>query len=143
MARTAGLTDKQRRFAEEMAQSGNQTQAAIRAGYAEKSAPQTGMHLMRKPEVRSLVASLQREQAAQAGVTGAAVVRRLWQIASENKPDRVSALAQLRQILPDLRPDAAPAAQSQHLHLHGVALDDLRAIAERVGIPRERPPGTP
>jgi phage terminase small subunit len=52
------MNDKQRRFAEEYNVDHNATAAAIRAGYAEKAAKQTGHKLLQKPDVRQLVEKL-------------------------------------------------------------------------------------
>ncbi len=60
MGRAAGskLTDKQAAFAREYCVDKNATQAAIRAGYAKKSAAQMGEELLRKPDVRAAVDAL-------------------------------------------------------------------------------------
>lgn len=49
------LTDKQRRFVEEYTKDWNATQAAIRAGYSEKTAAQLGYQLLQKPSVERAV----------------------------------------------------------------------------------------
>ena len=54
MAETA-LTDKKERFCREYVIDYNQTKAAIRAGYAEKSAAKKGCELMKEPEVKAYV----------------------------------------------------------------------------------------
>lgn len=46
-----GLSDKQRRFCDEYLVDFNATQAAIRAGYSEKSAYSIGWENLRKPEI--------------------------------------------------------------------------------------------
>lgn len=46
-----GLTEKQRRFCEEYLVDFNATQAAIRAGYSEKTAYAIGWENLRKPEI--------------------------------------------------------------------------------------------
>ncbi|MEG1491621.1 MAG: terminase small subunit [Oscillospiraceae bacterium] len=45
------LNDKQRRFVHELEMDGNQTEAAKRAGYSEKTAAQQGSSLLRNPKV--------------------------------------------------------------------------------------------
>jgi len=47
----AGLTDKQQRFVDEYLIDLNATQAAIRAGYSEKTADSIGLQLLRKTQV--------------------------------------------------------------------------------------------
>ena len=49
------LTAKQQRFVEEWCKDYNATQAALRAGYAEKSAMQTGYMNMRNPEIKEAI----------------------------------------------------------------------------------------
>lgn len=50
-----GLTDKQLRFCEEYLIDLNATQAAIRAGYSEKTAYAIGWENLRKPELRKII----------------------------------------------------------------------------------------
>ena len=49
------LTEKQKRFADEYLIDLNATQAAIRAGYAKRSARQAGASNMKRPAVRELI----------------------------------------------------------------------------------------
>ena len=49
------LTAKQRLFADEYIKSGNATQSAIKAGYAEKAAYRTGADNLRKPQIKSYI----------------------------------------------------------------------------------------
>lgn len=56
------LTDKQRLFAHEYIIDQNQTQAAIRAGYAVKAASVSGHELIRKPNVLKLIKELQEQR---------------------------------------------------------------------------------
>lgn len=49
------LTEKQKRFADEYIQSGNATQAAIKAGYSKKSSYSVGSENLRKPEVKRYI----------------------------------------------------------------------------------------
>ena len=51
----AKLTLKQRKFADEYIISGNATQAAIKAGYSEKTATQVGAENLRKPYIKSYI----------------------------------------------------------------------------------------
>ena len=53
MPKTDGLTDKQRRFVEEFLVDLNGTQAAIRAGYSEKTARQIAAENLSKPDILS------------------------------------------------------------------------------------------
>lgn len=49
------LTAKQRLFADEYIISGNATQSAIKAGYAEKAAYRTGADNLRKPQIKAYI----------------------------------------------------------------------------------------
>lgn len=52
---TEGLTDKQRMFVEEYLVDFNATQAAIRAGYSEKTASVIGYENLRKPQIQQAI----------------------------------------------------------------------------------------
>lgn len=49
------LTIKQKRFADEYIISGNATEAAIKAGYKEKAAYQTGAENLKKPQIKTYI----------------------------------------------------------------------------------------
>lgn len=51
----AKLTDKQQRFVEEYLIDLNATQAAIRAGYSENTASETGYENLRKPQIQEAI----------------------------------------------------------------------------------------
>lgn len=55
------LTDKQKRFCEEYIIDCNATQAAIRAGYSEKTAYSIGNENLKKPELQNYIAELMNE----------------------------------------------------------------------------------
>lgn len=71
------MNDKQRTFAEEYLVDLNATQAAIRAGYSEKTAKQQGARLLTNADVAALIAELKAERSAQTGVDAAWVLKRL------------------------------------------------------------------
>ncbi len=56
------LTGKEQHFCEEYILDYNQTAAAIRAGYPEKSAAKKGSLLMKRPEIREYIRELQKER---------------------------------------------------------------------------------
>lgn len=56
----AKLTPKQKRFVEEYVIDNNATQAAIRAGYSEKTAYSIGQENLKKPEVMKAIAKKQK-----------------------------------------------------------------------------------
>lgn len=74
------LTDKQRRFCEEYLIDLNATQAAIRAGYSEKTAYSIGDENLRKPEIADFVKKLQLEQSERTKVTADMVIQELAKI---------------------------------------------------------------
>ncbi|OQP33920.1 MULTISPECIES: terminase small subunit [Pantoea] len=76
----AKLTDKQELFAREYLKDLNATQAAIRAGYSEKTAKEAGYENLTKPHVLELVAELKAQRVEQTGIDAAYVLRRLVEI---------------------------------------------------------------
>ena len=76
----AKLTDKQELFAREYLKDLNATQAAIRAGYSEKTAKEVGYENLTKPHVLELVAELKAQRVEQTGIDAAYVLRRLVEI---------------------------------------------------------------
>ena len=55
------MTDKQKKFCEEYLTGLNATQAAIHAGYSEKTAGSIGNENLKKPEIKKYIAELQAE----------------------------------------------------------------------------------
>lgn len=49
------LTEKQKRFADEYIQSGNATQAAIKAGYSKKTSRSMGQENLTKPDIKNYI----------------------------------------------------------------------------------------
>ena len=71
------LTAKQERFVQEYLVDLNATQAAIRAGYSEKSAYQTAFETLKKPEIQDAIAAAQKARAERTEVTQDDVIRGL------------------------------------------------------------------
>ena len=69
-----GLNAKQKRFAQEYSVDHNGAQAAIRAGYSENRAKQTGYRLVANVAVRQLVAKLDERKRAELGIEGTAAL---------------------------------------------------------------------
>ena len=83
------MNEKQRRFAQEYSVDHNATAAAVRAGYAESRARQTGHEMLQKPEVKQLVAKLDSEKRAELGIDGKDALQQLdwlYEYASELLP---------------------------------------------------------
>lgn len=75
------LNAKQRRFAEEYLVDLNATQAAIRAGYSEKTAGSQGFDLLRKPEIAAYVSDKQQERGLRTQITADRVLQELGRLA--------------------------------------------------------------
>jgi len=76
----AKLTAKQQRFVEEYLVDLNATQAAIRAGYAEKRADAIGYENLRKPEIAEAVSSAMKAREERTQITQDMVLRELAKI---------------------------------------------------------------
>lgn len=74
------LTAKQRRFVEEYLVDLNATQAAIRAGYSEKTARQVGAENLTKPDIAAAVAEAQAALSEKTGITAERVLAELVRI---------------------------------------------------------------
>lgn len=87
------LTDKQRRFVDEYLVDLNATQAAIRAGYSEKTAYSIGNENLSKPEIAEAVHQAQAARVKRTEVTQDEVIndlRELRDICMGRKPVRVT-----------------------------------------------------
>jgi phage terminase small subunit len=78
------LTDKQRRFVDEYLVDLNATQAAIRAGYSQRTAGQQGDRLLKNVEVAAAVAEAQAERAKRTEITQDMVLTELAKIGFAN-----------------------------------------------------------
>ena len=76
----AKLTDRQELFAREYLKDLNATQAAIRAGYSEKTANEQGARLLANVSVAKRIAELKADRNAEIGADAAYVLRRLVEI---------------------------------------------------------------
>lgn len=79
MAPPPGLTPKQQRFVDEYLIDLNATQAAIRAGYSEKTAKQMGSENLSKPDVAAAIAERQQVRAEAAELNEQWIIERLRQ----------------------------------------------------------------
>ncbi|MDV1792807.1 terminase small subunit [Enterobacter asburiae] len=94
----AKLTDKQELFAREYLKDLNATQAAIRAGYSEKTAKEVGYENLTKPHVLEFVAELKAQRVEQTGIDAAYVLRRLTEIDQMDVLDILLANGELKPI---------------------------------------------
>lgn len=83
----AKLTAKQKRFCDEYLIDLNATQAAIRAGYSEKTAYRTGADNLRKPQIEEYIAKRQKELSRSTEITQERVIKELALIAFSNNAD--------------------------------------------------------
>lgn len=81
------LSDKQRRFCEEYVIDWNATQAAIRAGYSEKTAYSIGQENLKKPEIESHIEEIQKKLERLAGVSALRNILELKKLAYSNIAD--------------------------------------------------------
>jgi len=75
------LTAKQERFCYEYCIDFNATQAAIRAGYSEKTAYSIGVENLKKPEIENRISELQTDLAKTAGISALRVLKEHEKIA--------------------------------------------------------------
>ena len=75
------MNAKQQRFAEEYLVDLNATQAAIRAGYSQKTAYAQGQRLLKHVEVAEFIAAAQDERSKATGITAEKVMEKLAEIA--------------------------------------------------------------
>lgn len=81
------LTDKQEKFCREYVIDLNATQAAIRAGYSEKTAGQIGFENLKKPEIENYINELQNDLCKATGVTAIRNILELKKIAYTSAAD--------------------------------------------------------
>jgi phage terminase small subunit len=76
------LNDRQQRFVQEYLIDLNATQAAIRAGYAKKTAEQAASRLLRNVKVQEAIQEAKKKRSVRTEVTADKVLDRLWAIAT-------------------------------------------------------------
>jgi phage terminase small subunit len=81
------VTPKQARFVEEYLQDLNGTQAAIRAGYSEKTANEQAAQLLKKPEVAKAIEAAKDKRSERADVDALWVLKRLHEEATADIAD--------------------------------------------------------
>lgn len=90
------LTGKQKRFCEEYLIDLNATQAAVRAGYKQKTARSQGQRLLTNVDIQRYIAALMQERSARTGITADDVIRELRAVAMSDAEikgsDKVRAL---------------------------------------------------
>jgi len=84
------LTDRQLRFCEEYLVDLNATQAAIRAGYSERTAYSSGQRLLKKVEVAEQIRQMKEQRSRRTQITQDFVLNERMKIASADGSDFVS-----------------------------------------------------
>lgn len=87
------MTPRQQRFVEEYLVDLNATQAAIRAGYSERTARSVGSENLTKPDIRAAIESKRAELSARHNVTLDRIVGELAKIGFANMADYMRATA--------------------------------------------------
>jgi phage terminase small subunit len=77
------LNTKQKAFTVEYMKDKNATQAAIRAGYSQKTARSIGNELLAKPDIAQAIAELENAAQVKAGITVEKIVERINRIAED------------------------------------------------------------
>lgn len=106
MLRSGGLSPKQERFCQEYAKDLNGTRAAIRAGYAERSAAEQAARLLTIDKVFSRVSELKAEQTKRLGLDADLILREMLAIARADVTeafDDMGGLRPFREWPPELR----------------------------------------
>nr|WP_154927772.1 terminase small subunit [Pantoea agglomerans] len=93
------LTDKQEMFCREYLIDLNATQAAIRAGYSEKTARASGHENLTKPNIQSRIADLKSQRNEQVNIDAAYVLRRLVEIDEMDVMDILLANGELKPVM--------------------------------------------
>lgn len=81
------LTDKQKRFITEYLINFNATQAAVRAGYSQKTAPWIGAENLKKPQIQAEIQKQQEKTQTKLEITRERIVQELASIALANGAD--------------------------------------------------------
>jgi len=111
------MTPKQRRFAEEYAQHHNGRRAALAAGYAEGGATVRASELLRKPDVSALVLELDRNKAAELGVSALWIAERLK---GESESEESSPASRVRALEVLAKLTGHFVERSEHVEVHEV-----------------------
>lgn len=74
------MRDKQKRFCQEYLIDSDATKAAVRAGYAKRSAASIGCDLLKHPEVKAYLTTLQEELKERSMVKAEDVLAELWKV---------------------------------------------------------------
>lgn len=130
-----GLTPKQARFVEEYLIDLNATQAAIRAGYSERTAGSLGQENLKKPAIQAAIGAAKKKVADKLEITQEDVLRGLQKEAQGTETPDTSSSARVKawELLGrhvDLWPDKPAKGLNVNFdlaQLKDMSLEDLRA----------------
>lgn len=112
------LTGRQQVFVREYLMDLNATQAAIRAGYSERTAEQQGSRLLKNVEVAAAITAAQAERAERTEIAADQVLRRWWALANADPNE----LMQVRRVpCPQCETVVDPNPDCTECHGEGVA----------------------
>ncbi len=115
------LTDKQARFVEEYLVDLNATQAAVRAGYSEKTAGQVGFENLKKPEIQDAISAAMKTRAEEAQIDAAEVLQFWAEVMRDSKASRKDRLNASEKVAKHLGMYKAPEGAGQptaHFHVN-------------------------
>lgn len=107
----AKLTEKQQRFCDEYLIDLNATQAAIRAGYSEKTAMEQGYQLLQKTSVQEYIEERKADRVERTEITQDMVLKELAIIAFSNAADYASVIE--KQAMVDVNGDMVPMVDTE------------------------------
>lgn len=122
------LNKRQQRFVQEYSVDHNATQAAIRAGYSEKTAYQQGHMLLKHPEIRSQLAEHEQTVAERLGITLEWVLDQLREkaVTAEADRDQLRALELLGKHLAIFTEKVEHSGTVMQIQVNGVDIEGLR-----------------
>ncbi|OJT01223.1 terminase small subunit [Marinobacter nauticus] len=126
------LTPKQQRFVDEYLVDLNATQAAIRAGYSEKTARQTGAQNLSKPVIADAIQERIGERSEKVGVDAQYVLKRLHEI---DQLDIADLLDDTGKVRPIKQWPKAWRTSISGLDIHELVMGDIETIVRKVKWP--------
>jgi len=126
------LTNKQQRFVDEYLIDLNATQAAIRAGYSEKTARQTGAQNLSKPVIADAIQNRMQERSEKTGIDAKYVLDRLHEI---DQLDIADLLDDSGKVRPIQQWPKAWRTSISGLDIHELVVGDIETIVRKVKWP--------
>lgn len=128
------LTAKQKRFCEEYIVDLNATQAAIRAGYSENTASETGYENLRKPQMAEYIQELMDERAKRTEITADMVLKEYAKIGFSNITDYLKVSVKPRPVTVETADGSMTIMEDMQgvdlFDTDTIDLEKMRAVAE-------------